>query len=649
MKRPAFIWLVFLLFLAAGLAAMGWMTRTVLRLEGAQARANAAAALEENVRLALWRMDYAVSPLISAETARPYFEYSPVFPAERAYTRMFTELKGGDVLVPSPLLRVSSPVVLLHFQVDPDGNVTSPQSPDEKVRRIAEGRYATAAEMDAAAKRLAEFQKVIDGSRQVLVDALPAPRDAEAWAGNRLRVGNNGSIASANSGSLNPNYNYSLNNANGDSQNPEQQTQQTQLQQQRVMPNAPANQTYDVQQQAAAQVMRGQQEYNARKQTQVDNNDILLNSAQANFKSAGVATAVMQPVWLGDRLVLARRVQINGRQYVQGCWLDWAGVRRWLLDSASDVINGADVVPVRKPSEEKQPRMLATIPARLVVSTDPGAVAAPSFWSALMQRSPTHVTLTIAWAGVLLGAAAVAMLLRGVMALSARRADFVSAVTHELRTPLTTLRMYTEMLADGMVADEEARGSYIKTLRAESGRLGHLVDNVLLYSRLERSQRDARIEVANLAELLDRLVPRLADRASQAGMHLEFLVSEAAKSARIRANLLSVEQILFNLVDNSCKYASAAADKRIDLRVDRAAPDRVEIRVADHGPGLSTEARAKLFRPFSKSVHEAAASAPGLGLGLALSRRLAANMGGELRWEDGAEGAVFMLVVPSAA
>ena len=89
MKRPALIWLTFLCFLALALGAMGWMTRTVLRLEQAQARAATAAQVEENVRLALWRMDYAMAPILGQETARPYFEYSPVFPAERAYTRMY--------------------------------------------------------------------------------------------------------------------------------------------------------------------------------------------------------------------------------------------------------------------------------------------------------------------------------------------------------------------------------------------------------------------------------------------------------------------------------------------------------------------------------------------------------------------------------
>ena len=76
MKRPLLLWLTFACFLALALGAMGWMTRTVLRLEDLQARATAAAQVEENVRLALWRMDYALSPLISQETARPYFEHA---------------------------------------------------------------------------------------------------------------------------------------------------------------------------------------------------------------------------------------------------------------------------------------------------------------------------------------------------------------------------------------------------------------------------------------------------------------------------------------------------------------------------------------------------------------------------------------------
>jgi signal transduction histidine kinase len=632
MKRPTLIWFTFFLFLTLGLSAMAWMTRTVLRLDQAQSRATAAAQLEENVRLALWRMDYTIAPMLSQEIARPYFEYSPVFPAERAYTRMYTELKSGDVLVPSPLLKSGSPYILLHFQIEPDGKVTSPQVPGGNVRKIAESRYTTAADITQAEKRLADVAKLV--KTPDLLASLPQPRDPEIWQSNKIRVTANGSISN------------SLNNFNGrDNSAQPAQNQTPNRDNYNNYANAPA---VSYEQQALVQQKRGQQEFAARQQTQVENNDLLMGNNTGNFVSPGVSFGVMTPLWAGDTLLLARRVSINGQTYVQGCLLDWPTIRKSLLDSAAELLPQADLVPVRDATDDTQPRRLASIPARLVFS--PEIVSDSSFilHPSSLFSSPTGVTLIIAWLGVLLASAAVAILLRGVIALSQRRAGFVSAVTHELRTPLTTLRMYTEMLAGGMVSDPEKQAAYHKTLRAEANRLGHLVDNVLLYSRLERSNRDTRVETAPLANLLDRLTPRLTDRAAQANMILNIATAPDARDVQIKANLLSVEQILFNLVDNACKYAATAPNSNIDLSISRKS-NQIEIRVADHGPGLDPLARARLFEPFSKSVHEAANSAPGLGLGLALSHRLAKNMSAELRLDSAArEGATFILTLPTA-
>ncbi|HSI33169.1 MAG TPA: HAMP domain-containing sensor histidine kinase [Tepidisphaeraceae bacterium] len=706
MRRTWPIWLTFLCFLALGLGAMGWMTRQVLTLDAAQTRATAAAALEENVRLALWRMDSMLAPIVSQENARPYFEYSAVFPAERAYTRMYTELKSGDVLVPSPLLRstaanwnqrinatnrAASPLVLLHFQVAPDGTVSSPQAPTGQVRKIAESRFTTPADIAAATQRLEQVRKIITAHDDRLAVLLPTPPDPEAWANNKLRVNTNGvTLSNLGNGNLTAN---STNHGGTIAINPPAQ----QGAQQAAVPNQPAasqqgnragynsdlqqdanpqyqqqalvqsKQTYDVEQQRQIDLRRGQTEYAARAQTIDNNNDLYVGLNTANYFSApGVSAGVMRAFWADSAtLLLARKVTVNGQTYTQGCLLDWAAIKPWLLTASADLIPRGELAPdfaadlsgsaaggliataTAQPNvTEKQPRMLATIPARLVV--DPGAMIppVPTFLASLADRSPLHVTLTIAWAGVILASAAVAVLLRGVVALSQRRAGFVSAVTHELRTPLTTLRMYTEMLADGMVSDPDKQAAYHKTLRAEANRLGHLVDNVLLYSRLERSCRDAKVEAAPLADLLDRLVPRLADRAAQADMTLAPTVAPDLAGVRIRANLLSVEQILFNLVDNACKYAAGAPDGRIELSVTRDGK-YVAVRVRDHGPGLDVVAKSRLFEPFSKSVHEAANSAPGLGLGLALSRRLAANMGADLRLDPAVrDGAGFVLRIP---
>ena len=110
----------------------------------------------------------------------------------------------------------------------------------------------------------------------------------------------------------------------------------------------------------------------------------------------------------------------------------------------------------------------------------------------------------------------------------------------------------------------------------------------------------------------------------------------------------ALEQILVNLVDNACKYAAASAPPIVRIRLERAGL-RVLVHVRDHGPGFSKRDRRRLFRPFSKSDRDAATSAPGVGLGLALSQRLARAQGGDLRLEEPRDGgAAFVISLPSS-
>jgi signal transduction histidine kinase len=282
--------------------------------------------------------------------------------------------------------------------------------------------------------------------------------------------------------------------------------------------------------------------------------------------------------------------------------------------------------------------MLAALPVRLV----PGL----TLQEPPAGLSPLVVSLAVAWACVLVAVAAVLVLLNGALSLSERRAAFVSAVTHELRTPLTTLRMYSEMLARGMLPTEEKRQRYLQTLHAEADRLGHLVDNVLAYSRLERGRDEARARDLALGELLGRVEERLERHTSEAGLTWVSSVGQAERETRIRTDPTAIEQILFNLVDNACKYAAQASDRRVHLEALRSR-SRLHLRVRDHGPGIPRVEARRLFRAFSKSSRDAANTAPGVGLGLALSRRLARRLGGDLRLESGSEGgASFVLALP---
>ncbi len=375
--------------------------------------------------------------------------------------------------------------------------------------------------------------------------------------------------------------------------------------------------------------------------------DVTRTTALAAAPAAPVSNSSrpFQGVWLGDSLVLSREAFVDGVRMVQGVWLDWPALRAAWLKEITDLFPDAALQPAAnvalnsRPMELNDPLRFAALPVRLVA----GTIQLPPlpFWT------PLRRSLGIALACVLLAGAAVGLVLYGTVALSERRAAFVSAVTHELRTPLTTFRLYSEMLADGMVQDEAQRKTYLDTLTGEAGRLSHLVENVLAYARLERGSAKARAENIAIGALLDRILPRLQQRADDCGMEVRVHATEADRKTQLHIDAAAVEQILFNLVDNACKYAAPrAAQPVIHLEADTSGKFAM-LRVRDHGGGISRHERRRIFHPFHKSADQAAHSAPGVGLGLALCRRLAAALGGAITLDaTHKEGACFVLRLP---
>lgn len=344
----------------------------------------------------------------------------------------------------------------------------------------------------------------------------------------------------------------------------------------------------------------------------------------------------VRPVWIGEELVLVRRVHLSSGPAIHGSWLHWPALRSRLQGEIEGTLPGARLVPVVSGNEDDRDRLLATLPVRL----DPGPVQAVAI-DALGVLGPS---LALGWAGMLAAAFAVFALLRWSLALSERRAAFVSAVTHELRTPLTTFRMYAEMLSEGMV-DEAKRARYLVTLRREADRLGELVENVLAYARIESDRAPLVPEDLPLEALLQRAGERLEERARAADLRLAIDLPSALQHAIVRADPAAVEQILFNLVDNAAKYGPSRTAPRIELDACEAG-HHVALRVRDHGPGIPAAEQRVIFEPFAKATTETSGSKPGVGLGLALSRRLARQLGGDLTVENARPGARFVLTLP---
>lgn len=619
MQNARNIWCLFAACVLALLAGMAWLSASALRLERSERSARQSADLEETVRLALWRLESAVSPLVARESARPYFHYSSFYPIERAYTNMFAEADYGDLLVPSPLLQPSSDEVLVYFQFDPDGRLSSPQSPPANLRALAERAGLQAEPVRRAEQRLEALRSSV--SLAELAARLPPADDHAPALAMRL--------------------------SEPDLAPP---------------PQAPPQQR--LQKDGGYQQFRGQSELDARQralgniQQQVLEDNRLFDGAPRSQLECP-----MRPVWAGDALLLARRVTVEGREFVQGCRLNWEALRERLTRELLDLLPHARLEPLTDAAAGAAPRRLAALPVRLL----PGEPAATVRFE---QATPLRLALLAAWVCVLTAVGAVAFVLRGTLVLSERRAAFVSAVTHELRTPLTSFRLYTDLLMASPALEAEKRTGYVATLRREALRLSHLVENVLAYARLERGRHPTRMQCLSLSALLEPMLPRLAERAGQAEMRVELALAGEERELRVLADPSAVEQILFNLVDNACKYARPEPGElaRGAIRLSGAGVECgsgpggararrwVEVHVSDHGPGIDAADAPRLFRPFHKSARDAAHTAPGVGLGLALSRKLARAMGGDLRLLtprarcDAADqsGARFVLTLPTA-
>jgi signal transduction histidine kinase len=226
-----------------------------------------------------------------------------------------------------------------------------------------------------------------------------------------------------------------------------------------------------------------------------------------------------------------------------------------------------------------------------------------------------------------------------------QRTSFVANVSHELKTPLTTIRMYSEMMAEGRVTAEEKRRSYLETITRETQRLTRLINNVLDFSRLEQGKKKYQTERLDIAAVTREVLDSQADRLREAGLVLTTDLPDEPCFAKLDRDALA--QCLLNLVDNAIKYAATGCKLTVQLRK---ADTNWRLVVEDAGTGVPTAHCAKLFEQFHRADDSLTAKVAGFGLGLSISRRLLRDQGGELLYERAESGgARFIMVLPGDA
>jgi signal transduction histidine kinase len=359
-----------------------------------------------------------------------------------------------------------------------------------------------------------------------------------------------------------------------------------------------------------------------------------LQDSEDSFSTHQATVSPFKAIWRKDQLFFWRTIQHPNKNIKQGAWLDHSALTRNLLTQIEDLLPSAHLAPISLAEKVDNPLALVSLPFLLV--TNENTLQPPIATPKLDQ------SLLIAWAGALIALLACAVLIRGIMRLSERRASFVSAVTHELRTPLTTFQLYTDILQNNILTKEKNQ-TYLSVLSRESKRLAHLVENVLVFSKLEKGSAKSNIVSGDAKQLLEPLLPRFQERLETAELELQ-VNYPAPFSVSVDTNKL--EHIIFNLIDNAAKYATPVSSPIVHLTITQQ-PNTWKVVVQDHGPGIPKAEQAKIFRAFHKSAHQAAESCPGVGLGLALSLRLAESMHGKLQYSNTSySGASFTLTLP---
>lgn len=213
-----------------------------------------------------------------------------------------------------------------------------------------------------------------------------------------------------------------------------------------------------------------------------------------------------------------------------------------------------------------------------------------------------------------------------------------AAIAHELNQPLTAVLLYLQSIARKAAADGGIDPLLLEVLgkaEREAERASEIIQRMRGLVERKAPER-TNIDVAELVATCIEMA-ELGHSSSSS-----YIVAEVAENLPpLPADAVQIRQVLINLLRNAREAVAEQADRKVSVSVGLAGSN-LEFRVRDNGPGVSEEVTDTLFRAFTGAKHK------GVGLGLAISRSIAQNHGGDLRLEpvSPGEGASFLLVLP---
>jgi len=225
----------------------------------------------------------------------------------------------------------------------------------------------------------------------------------------------------------------------------------------------------------------------------------------------------------------------------------------------------------------------------------------------------------------------------------ALRRQLIADIAHELRTPLAVIRGNLEALLDGIY---RPTAETIVPIHEEALLLTRLVDELRDLALAEAGQLPLHIESVNVVELARGVLSGLTPLANERSIALE-LVLPGAEPPPVAVDAGRIRQVLTNLLANALRYTPQRG--RVQVAVEQAAPEWVEVQVSDNGPGIRPEDLPHVFDRFYRGDRARTRDGGGAGLGLAIAKQWVEAHGGRIRAESVlGQGTTFAFTLPVA-
>ena len=301
--------------------------------------------------------------------------------------------------------------------------------------------------------------------------------------------------------------------------------------------------------------------------------------------------------------------------------------------------------------------LAATIPAVLHKTGITPEVALPPLRQALMFHIVLYAVCMVAALALSRQARLKALLLRGqalaraaqarAIAANAAKSEFLATISHEIRTPLNSVLGFATLVADdpGLSADSRRRLDLID----RAGRsLAEIVNDLLDFAKVEAGRMDLNLTPASPARLLADTVAIVTPAAEAKGLRLNVALhgDEASLPAVFALDEVRLGQVLLNLLSNAVKFTASG---EVSARMTLGEPaGTIRFEIIDTGIGIAPEVQSRLFQRFSQADSSISRSYGGAGLGLAISKALIGQMGGQIGVDSTPNrGSRFWITLPA--